>query len=180
MIKEVKVLETGGFDEIDKAMKFLERNYVLVGIPNKKPPHNLGIDEDPNNVDEQREISNAELLFIHTNGSPINNIPARPVIEPAINNAKDKLNKLMKKAAKNAIDGKEEEALLDLTKLGMQAENECRSWFVNPANGWPENTPAVKRSKIKKGSSDPKPLIDTGQLRKSITHVIVKDGARQN
>jgi hypothetical protein len=33
-----------------------------------------------------QDVTNAELLFIHTKGSPLKHIPARPVIEPAIEN----------------------------------------------------------------------------------------------
>ena len=39
--------------------------------------------------------------------------------------------------------------------------------FENPKNNWPPNSP---RTIAKKGSDVP--LIDTGELRKSITHVI--------
>ncbi|MBY6921870.1 hypothetical protein HYH30_19035, partial [Clostridium botulinum] len=42
-----------------------------------------------------------------------------------------------------------------------------RAWFTNPSNNWAENSAET----IKRKDSD-KPLIDTGELRKSITYVI--------
>lgn len=165
---------------LQDAIDFLEDNYVLVGIPDSKPPNNIGLEEDPSNIDTQREISNAELLFIHTNGSPINNIPARPVIEPAIVHNRATIYKLMKNSAIDAMAGNIPEARLDLEDLGQHSSDVCKKWFVDPANGWPENVPSVKRRKMKKGSSEPRPLIDTGQLRKSITYVMVRDGGRQD
>ena len=48
-----------------KAYEFLVSHDVLVGIPQETSPR------------EGEDVTNAELLFIHTNGSPIRNIRPR-------------------------------------------------------------------------------------------------------
>lgn len=150
--------------DIDETIKLLKENYVLVGIPQKDAKR------------KNEKVTNAELLYIHTNGSKVNKIPARPVIEPAISRSVDKFNSLFKKAITSAFDLNKENFFGNLGQIGMKAQNITRGWFTNPENGWKPNSPAVIKAKLKKGSDDPKPLIDTGELRKSITYVIVKNG----
>ena len=73
--------------KIAKAMNFMMGNEVYVGISDETTTREKG-----------EPVTNAELMFIHTNGSPINNIPARPVIEPAIEDDKDRLASMMEGA----------------------------------------------------------------------------------
>lgn len=157
MVKVNKIDRSG---EIKKAIEALKRKEVLVGIPQAESSR------------EGEGITNAELLFIHTNGSPIRNIPPRPVIEPAIEDDKAVISKLMGNATKHALNGEETAAMKELEKAGLEAQSASQDWFDNPKNGWPPNSPSVMAAKIKKGSTDPKPLIDTGELRKSITYVV--------
>lgn len=156
------------YKKLVEAMRFTKDNYILVGISQKETTRKKSDD-----------VTNAELLFIHTNGSPINHVPARPVIEPALEDDRIKLSNMLKKSAQLAMDGDKEGAYKQLELAGMKAQNDARGWFVNPKNGWPPNSPSVEAEKRRKGSTDPKPLIDTGELRKSITYVMVKDGGRK-
>ena len=156
---KINIESKGGEDISKKGINFLRHNAVYVGIP-----------EGGNR--EGKPISNAELLFIHTNGSPVNKIPKRPVIEPALKDDAESISKMLKSCASLADKGKYEEAYKELEKIGMRAQNVCRDWFENEKNNWPPNTESVIRAKIKKGSTDPKPLIDTGELRKSITYFV--------
>lgn len=152
--------------KVVKGLNYIKNNYVLVGIPQKETRR------------EGEEVTNAELLYIHTNGSPINNVPARPVIEPAIEDDEERLSRMLKQMAEEALEGDLGNAEKNLESVGMRAQNISRNWFTNPDNNWPENAPSVRERKVKKGSTDPRPLIDTGELRKSITYVLVKDGDR--
>ena len=115
-------------------------------------------------------VNNAQLLFIHTYGSPIKHIPARPVLEPAIMDRANLeiITAQLRLAADAALAGRPFEVYLE--RAGQAAENAARSWFTNPRNGWAPNKPATIRAK---GSS--RPLIDTGELRKSVTHVVTKE-----
>lgn len=169
-------------DEIAKkiiGMKFLKNNPVYVGIPEDTTER-----EEDNKINtevsDQKKVgvTNADLLFIHTNGSSVNNIPARPWIEPAIAEDKDKICKHLKNAVNNAIDGKNDQAIKDLAKAGMQAQNSCRAWPDNSKNNWEPLSAATVRERIKKGSTNPVPLVDTGELRKSITYFIDHKGTR--
>lgn len=147
--------------KVAKAMNFMMENEVYVGISDETTTREKG-----------EPVTNAELLYIHTNGSPVNNIPARPVIEPAIKDDKERLSEMMESAFLTAEKGDTEEALRKLKLAGMRAQNVCRAWFVNPKNGWTPNSPGVAARKRAKGSTNPKPLIDTGELRKSITYFV--------
>ncbi len=144
---------------VQKSIKELKKIDVLVGIPQEEAGR------------EQNDITNAELLYIHTNGSPANNIPPRPVVEPAIQDSKEEIGTLLKEAILKALEGDTGGAMAGMERAGTQGENAVKGWFTNPKNGWAENAESTKK---KKGSS--KPLIDTGQLRKSITHVVKKKG----
>lgn len=147
-------------------LDFMKENEVYVGIQQKESKR------------EDEPITNAELLFIHTNGSPINNIPPRPVIEPAIKHDSERLSGMMKKAAQLVLAGKIDDAIIQLKRTGMRGQNVSRNWFVNPENNWPPNSPSVIAEKIRKGSTNPRPLIDTGELRKSITYFVKTKGGR--
>ena len=147
-------------------LDFMKENEVYVGIQQKESKR------------EDEQITNAELLFIHTNGSPINNIPPRPVIEPAIKHDSERLSAMMKKAAQLVLAGKIDDAIIQLKRTGMRGQNVSRNWFVNPENNWPPNSPSVTDEKRKKGSTNPRPLIDTGELRKSITYFVKTKGGR--
>jgi hypothetical protein len=119
------------------------------------------------------EINNAELMFIHTNGSLLRHIPPRPVIEPAISDPDNRKLFLpeLEAAAKAALAGQVLQVKAHLNRAGLIAQNVCRAWFVSPKNGWPPNAPSTIR---RKGSS--RPLILTGELRKSITYVVSDAG----
>jgi hypothetical protein len=157
MVKpEITVTEGGDFDSVRKGIAHLSRMRAYVGVPEK----NASRPGEP--------VNNAELMYIHTNGSPLRNIPPRPVIEPAIE-ASDNRSMIEDELAECAdaeLDGKIDEAINHLVRAGTIGSNAAKRWFRDPRNGWPENAPST----IAKKGSD-RPLIDTGELRRSITHV---------
>jgi hypothetical protein len=142
--------------EIISAVKKLNNTDVLVGIP-----------ADESGRDNGGSVNNAELLYIHTHGSALKNIPPRPVIEPAIENDKEIIGGILTDAAKAALNGDTAGIDISLEKAGMQGQNSARAWFNNPKNAWKPN---AQETKNRKGSE--KPLIDTGEMRKSITYVV--------
>lgn len=157
-----------GLGDLKDAIDFLKNNRVLVGIPGASGG-------------SHGEVTNVELAFIHTNGSPRLRIPARPFLEPGIAEGMDKIEGRMKAAAEAAIDGDIGAARGELEKAGMYGENAVKEYFtgghfapnagITVEGGWMWNRIAHKPFKVKgKGSSTP--LIDTGSLRSSITHVI--------
>jgi len=147
--------------ELEKIVRRLSELDVLVGVPEGTTKR------------KKDKINNAQLVYIHTHGSPVNNIPPRPLIEPAIEDPDNKkfINEDLKDAARNALEGDEQKTMSALVKAGIDAQNAVRDWFTNPKNNWPPNSPLTI---AKKGSNQP--LIDTGALRQSIIYVIRKKG----
>ncbi len=152
-----KVLEVdNGLKAIQDAVNELKRHEVLVGIPQEKSSREDG-----------GKPTNAELLFIHTNGSKLRGIPKRPVLQPAIKNDKERIGELLGKAIDAATSAKKEKIVPALEMAGMYAAKRCKAWFVDPKNGWPPNSKKTIKRKHSKN-----PLIDTSEMRKSIAYVV--------
>ncbi len=115
------------------------------------------------------DVTNAELLFIHTEGSPINHIPARPVLQPAVqaDGNKQAIAHELQKSVKGMLDGNKPEAEKRMMRAALAGQNAARKWFTDPRNNWAPNAPSTIAAK----GSD-RPLIDTGALRASIVGVV--------
>ena len=115
------------------------------------------------------DVTNAELLFIHTNGSPINKIPARPVLQPAIeaDGNRQKIAAEINGSIRLSLAGDSEGSRKKMLRAALAGQNAARGWFTDGRNGWAPNKPAT----IKAKGSD-RPLIDTGALRQSIVGVV--------
>lgn len=174
-------------EDILKSLDDLAKKTVCIGVPDSTEHpdskvtnaelmyiHTNGarnksmIESMQHNIDANMPYSEAHELYVHENGSPLWNIPPRPILEPAMDNGKEQIAKLMKDVANDALEGNNIKPGLE--KIGMQGQNIARDWFTNPANNWAANSEETAK---KKGSD--RPLIDSGELRKSITYVI-KDG----
>lgn len=169
----VKITENGdGFDAIAKALEALSKTKVYVGVSQDKSSRSNG------------QLNNAELLFIHTNGSPINKIPARPVIEPAVEENIDRIAGLLRDAAIAASEGDDSTAEALLGDAGTFAANAATQRFGSDAlapnaditihGGWMRNK-VNGRPVYVKGKKSALPLIDEGSLKGSITHIIEKE-----
>ena len=184
-----------GVPELLEALRELQSNEVMVGIPEAKSSrkkeiirnsellyiHTHGIrrksmrQEMQETMDNGSPYSEAYQLYIQEHGSPLWASPPRPVLEPAIEHRKDWIAEQLGKAAQSALDGDVKGVRDGLHKAGQVAENAAKDWFTNPANGWAPNSPETIKLK---GSN--KPLIDTDQLRKAITHVVRRKGVSGN
>lgn len=183
---------TGGLGapKVVKALNGLTQQQVYVGVPEKNGVRKKGVISNAQlaflhthgvrNVSMRLDMlraqrkkgltyTQAHALYVHAHGSPLMNIPPRPIIEPAIEakGNREKIQEQLKLAAKAALDGKRGEMRTRLRLAGMLAQNMVRAWFTDPRNHWAPNAPSTIR---RKGSD--KPLIDTGQLRKSIIYVV--------
>lgn len=114
---------------------------------------------------ETMPYSAAYQLYLYEHGSPLWHIPPRPVLEPAIHYHRDIIARQLSAAAQAALDG--QDPTPGLHKAGQLAVNVVKDWFVNPINMWPPNAPST----VERKGSD-RPLIDTGNLRNSITYVV--------
>jgi hypothetical protein len=154
-----------GFDNLLAALEQAKNKQVLVGIPQDKAPR-VPTPEDP-----FPEINNAELAYIHEHGSVVAHIPPRPFLEPSILANKSQIATLQASVIQKALI---DPSSLDsgFNKIGLLAQKNAQLWFTDPRNNWPPNAPSTIAAKLKKGSTDPKPLIDTGALRASISYVV--------
>ena len=141
------------YDKFKQSLKKISKVDLLVGVPQEETQREAG----------SKSITNAELMFIHTNGSPAKNIPPRPTIEPTINENKARITKMFSEGVKNALS--KDGSTKDIEKLGIWLTNKIKAKFGSDELA--PNSPAT----IAKKKSD-RPLIDTGQLRNSITYVI--------
>lgn len=153
---------------------------VLVGIP-----------EETTNRDDG-DVNNATLLLIHTNGSPLQNIPPRPLLEPALeaNGNKERVEEDLKRVVDLILEGKKDQAIRAMHITGMDGVNIIKSWFTDSRNNWPPDSIATVRAKFKKKYKSEKTrskkmneylqgfaglnqvLVDTGELRNAITYVL--------
>lgn len=112
-------------------------------------------------------ITNAELMQIHENGSPIKNIPARPVLDLTIMWTEQHL---IKRVLDSIMEGVFEknwgkvEIERELSRMCIRMENHAREIIYDNDGTLAPNSPQV--AKRKKGNH---PLFDTGQLARSIT-----------
>ena len=178
---------SGGFEGLFDRLRKLKSRRILVGIPEQKaarqgePINNAQLlyilshgvrkksmrDEMQPKLDAGMKYSAAYQLYIMSHGSPLWQIPPRPVLEPAIEANKDAIVELFNAVIKAAARGNPEATDRAIHRCGMAAQNYCRDWFTDPRNGWPPNSP---RTIAMKGSA--RPLIDTGTMRKAITYVV--------
>lgn len=170
----MKVTERGNsLSAIRHAMRELVKVKCYVGVPLKSSSRN------------SKSITNAELAFIHSKGSERLNIPARPFIEPAIekDETQHQITRHMKAAVLAALEGQDSTVIDEVNKAGQAGENAAKD-YIQSGNlapnsgftlngGWMRNRISGKPfyAKPKKSAV---PLIDTGSLRSSITHVVEK------
>ncbi len=179
-----------GSKDVLASLKDLSASQVFVGIPEARAPRKKGQitnaalafihTHGARQADMRRVMgamrinkglnySQALALYIHTRGSPLWQIPPRPIIEPAIEDKtnRDLIDKELQAAAKAALGGNKSLMMTHMRRAGLTAQNAVKAWFTNPKNHWAPNAPStIKR----KGSS--RPLVDTGALRQSITYVV--------
>lgn len=146
---QVKVNSTDG-KGIKALFKRLEKGHVNVGIL-----ANVGQHEDS-------DLTVAQVGFYHEFGTV--KTPERSFIRSTIEDKSKEIKKLARQQSKLVLNGKTTmEKGLGL--LGAFTAGLIQEKFTS--NDWPANTEATIASK---GSS--KPLIDTGQLRQSISYEV--------
>lgn len=159
-------------DNIFEKFREIPTYYIEIGVFVENGKRKKDAKKSKSSDTVKLGINNAELMYIHENGSPLNHIPKRPVLKMTIDYAKkyllkDTLAKAVKSYVENGFDLKAYEK--ELTKMCLKMENYARDIIYSNDGRLAPNTPNVARRK--KGNH---PLFDTGQLARSITCRLVK------
>lgn len=140
------------------ALKTLANKDVLVGIPESKDERDDG------------DIGNAAIGYINENGSPAQNIPPRPHLKPGVRSVEQDFMPHLKTAARKALEGDAEAAVTSLDRAGTVAANGVKRYIT--ITGFTPLADATIANRLRRGRTGNKPLIDTGEYRRSITHVV--------
>lgn len=151
--------------DVVKAIHQLTGTDLLVGIPQANTERRN---------DDNTSITNAEIGYLMETGSPAMNLPARPFLVPGVQSVEKQVAKQLQKGAVAALDGSKDDVEKAFIAAGLVAQNGVRR-EINDGTFAPlaEATLAARR---RRGRTGTKPLIDTGQLRNSITYALRKKG----
>lgn len=154
-------LVTEDFTEnFNAIVKQFRRDAVLIGIP-----------QDDAERKEDDPINNAALLAINEFGSPLNNIPPRPVMAIGIRNAQDAIAEQFKLAAQGALTKGVAALSVAYNRAGIIASNSVKK-AINAQEGFPGPSEATLAAREAAGFKGTKSLIVTGQMRNAITYVV--------
>lgn len=183
--------DTGAFIQVDnlallkRDLALLVDSEVLVGVP-----------EGEDSRDDGSPIGNAARAYIHDNGAPEANIPARPFMEPGIMSAQVEITKALAVTAlsvlKNSQQKQPKNNIVErgLHAVGMVAVSAIKNKIAEgippplsdrtlraraaktPSRKAEREELAARRRGEKAGTDRVKPLIDTGEMMGSIKHVL--------
>lgn len=116
-------------------------------------------------------VPTASIAAVHELGSIKRNIPARPFLNPTLEEKRDENVRLLLDAAKDALSG----GRANLEKIGGKLVGDVQTKITEITQ------PPLKQSTIKararrhsKGIASDKPLVDTGQMLRAVTFEVVE------
>lgn len=169
--------------EVLRAVSELGKQRVLVGVPAEKAQRN------------GEKLNNATLLYIHENGAPEANIPARRPLQTGLRNAQARISSRFRSIAKQAMkfEGNPRTIVTHgLEGIGMIAVSAVKSAIAGGLSPALADSTLQARARSGKGkksalaelaaraagqnaSSDTAhPLLHTGELKNAITYVVRK------
>jgi len=157
------------------SLKRNTKESIKIGIPSSSTLHTLERDGKGNVIENSGSgVTMLEVAAANEFGAPGAHIPERSFLRSTVTKNKNKYKKLgvdlVKKIVKNPS---KEEYMTGAGKIGLTAVNDVRETMVNlmdPPNA--ESTQLKKGRSLGKGEKVNNPLIDTGQLKQSITYVV--------
>jgi hypothetical protein len=178
-------------EELRQAIRTLVGHEVLVGFPDETADRR----DDTGTMSHGKavlgaasEITNAALGYIHDNGAPDENIPARPFMIPGIESVADKVAQRLFMVAKAQLTTPSLDPIAGLHSVGIVAVTGIKR-KINEGIP-PPLSDRTLRARARKGRTGAswelawraagapegtelaKPLIDTGQLRNAISYVV--------
>jgi len=177
-------LHTDKLGDLMKAIRQLRDSEVLVGYPDDNSGQ-AGAGENAGPTDRKTieangtvstPITNAALAYIHNNGMPSQNIPARPFLKPGIRAAGDKIAKRYADAAIAALDGDQQRVEANLQAAGIEAVSSVKQKLrTGPFKPLSKKTLAARK---RRGVTRTKPLLDTLQMFNATNYVVRTKGNR--
>ncbi|MCX8659862.1 hypothetical protein J3T98_02690 [Gilliamella sp. B2772] len=154
-----------------KRAERLNRMQLVVGIPSDGKPRKSSEE------DTSTDITNAELGVIHEFGVPEKGIPERSFMRSTASEETDNLGRLAKiqiaECLKGEISTHDAFATVGAYLQGKIVEKITDGEFQpNTPETLKRKLTPVKNKKKKRAKDADKPLIDTGQLRASITYEV--------
>lgn len=126
---------------------------LLVGVPQSEAQRGEG------------GLSNAEIAMINEFGSPMQNIPPRPFLLPAIEKNKDEIVAFIKDCVTTLGENRQRQALV---KAGLLAQSKVKAYILDSGNFKPLSPVTIARRK----DGRDKPLVDTAQLLNSVNFIV--------
>lgn len=145
-------------DQFSKALDLLKKKEILVGVPEAKA-RRAG---DP--------INNATLAAIHDKGSPSQNIPARPFMEPGVKDVSVQIEQKLLGAGQAVLENDPLKAEQRLESAGLIAQNGIRA-RIN-SNIQPPLKPATLAARRRRGRTGTRTLVDKASMRNSVTYAV--------
>ena len=162
MFEMVGVFKEAGqkIGNLIKGVNFMIQTEVVVGIP-----------KDANTARDG--ITNAELMYIHENGSPARNIPPRPALKLGLSdeNTRNQIREMLLLGMRTALTGDVNKARMYYEKAGMVGSSSVKKIFGQSPPLAPNASSTIARKKSSK------PLIDKGSLLSSITYAVRRKGS---
>lgn len=152
---------------VEAAARYLANTRVLVGVPE------ANTERRPEDGEKETGITNAELGYLHENGVPEKNIPARPWLFPTMRDHQDDVAARLKKVGELAFEGGgQPKAEQGLNALGLHAQSFIKQKLRT--GPFAPLAPATLAARRRRGVTRTSPLIDTAQLLNSVTYVVRK------
>ena len=134
----------------------------------------VGIIGESKNKRNEDGLTNSEVGKVHEYGSVTKNIPERSFLRMPIFSKSKEIVQIAQKLINDALKSNQFNKIQILKKLGKACENFIRDAFNTGGFGkWK----ALSQNRLdnKSGANKNKPLVDTTQLRESITSAVEKD-----
>lgn len=183
----VSVKTNGDLAKLRQQLLLLAGVEVLAGFPEDTTDR-----EDAESVG----ITNASLAYIHDQGAPEQNIPARPFMDPAMESAAPKLEAKLSQVLKAVLRGEGADTVeRGMQQVGMIAKLSIQNTInagIDPALA--DSTLRARARKGRNGAQEElnrrakgeapstafaKPLVDTGELRNAASYAIRKRNQRK-
>lgn len=190
----IKITSNKTLPDLMMALELVSDIEVLAGFPEETTERSPDTGETdaygkPIMGTGKSDITNAAIAYVQDNGSPELNIPARPFMIPAIVEAQDKLANRLGQVLKAAVNGGGAVVVEQgMHNVGLTAQLAIQN-KINEGIP-PPLADATLRNRARKGRKGAglellsrskgyapsmdfaKPLVDTGELRKSASYAI--------